>query len=77
MTNSKYDDPEWIAEKMFGEEFDDQPFYYVVDPADEFVLYIGYLDDCEQFLETTYGGTIIIPFSALTPQMIDSIDQPF
>lgn len=77
MSPSKYEDPEWIAEKMFGEEFDSAIVYYVVDPADQFVLYSGTFENCNKVLEENYAGLAIVDYSQLTQEMIKSIPEPF
>lgn len=77
MNTSKYNDPEWIAEKMFGEEFDSSIMYYVVDVADQFVLYSGTLENCKQVLDENYAGLSIVDSSELTEEMIKSIPEPF
>jgi hypothetical protein len=50
-----------------------QTIYYVVDPADEFILYRGNLQDCEQVLEEQYGGVLIYQESQLTAEMKTSV----
>lgn len=77
MSQNKYDDPEWIAEKMFGEEFDSPIVYYVVDHADNFVLYYGSLDDCKQYQEQSSAGLSIVDYSSLTQEMISTISNSF
>jgi len=77
MNSSKYNDPEWIAEKMFGEEFDSSIMYYVVDISDQFVLYSGSLEDCKQVMDENYAGLQIVDYSQLTQEMIQSIPEPF
>lgn len=77
MNSSKYNDPEWIAEKMFGEEFDSSIIYYLVDIADHHVLYSGSLENCKQVLEESHGGLQIIDYSQLTQEIIQSIPEPF
>jgi len=77
MNSIKNNDPEWISEKMFDEEFDSQIIYYVVDIADQFVLYYGTLENCKQFLEENYAGLAIVDTSDLTEEMIKSIPEPF
>jgi hypothetical protein len=47
--------------------------YYVVDPADEFILYRGSLEDCEEVLEQQYGGVLIYQESQLTAEMKTSV----
>jgi len=86
MNISKYDDPEWIQEKMFGEEFDSSIMYYVVNTSDQLVLYLGSLELCKQFLELNlaksfmyenHAGLQIVDYSQLTQEMIQSIPEPF
>lgn len=77
MNLSKHNDPEWISEKMFGEEFDSPIMYYVVDIGDQFVLYSGSLENCKKVQEENYAGLTIVDYSQLTKQMIDSIPEPF
>lgn len=81
---SQYRDPEWIEEKMFGEEFDSPIIYYVVDIADEVVLHSGTFEDCKKFKQQNSTaipiveiGIKIIDYSQLTKEMIDSITEPF
>ena len=73
----KPEDPEWIQEKMFGEEFDSPIIYYVVDIADDFVFYSGSLENCNQVLDENYGGLTITSYDQLTPGMRNSMPQPF
>ena len=73
----KPEDPEWIQEKMFGEEFDSPIIYYVVDIADDFVFYSGSLENCNQVLDENYGGLTVISYDQLTPGMRNSMPQPF
>ena len=49
--------------------------YFVADFADDFVLYEGTLEDCEQMLEEQYGGLMIIGYRDLTPSMVESLKQ--
>ena len=73
----KPEDPEWIQEKMFGEEFDSPIIYYVVDIADDFVFYSGSLENCNQVLDENYGGLTITSYDQLTTGMRNSMPQPF
>jgi hypothetical protein len=73
----KPEDPEWIQEKMFGEEFDSPIIYYVVDIADDFVFYSGSLENCNQVLDENYGGLTITSYDQLTPGMRNSMPQTF
>lgn len=77
MNPSDPDNPEWISEKMFGEEFDSPIIYYVVDIADQFVFYSGSLENCKKIQEENYAGLVVVDYSQLTKQMIDSITEPF
>lgn len=74
---SRSNDPEWVAEKMFGEEFDSPITYYVVDIADDFVFYSGTFENCEKVIDENYGGLTLISYDQLTPGMISSIPEPF
>jgi len=49
--------------------------YYVVDISDQFVLYSGSLENCEQVMEEDYAGLQIVDYSQLTQEMIESIPQ--
>ena len=49
--------------------------YFVADLADDFVLYEGTLEDCEQMLEEQYGGLMIVGYRDLTPSMVESLKQ--
>lgn len=77
MTPSNPKDPEWVAEKMFGEEFDSTIIYYVVDVRDDFVLYSGSLENCQKVQEENYAGLDIVDYSFLTDNMRASIPHPF
>lgn len=77
MMPSNPNDPEWVAEKMFGEEFDSPIVYYVVDPADHFVFFYGSLEDCKEVQQTNYAGLIILDYSSLTPKMRSTLKEPF
>jgi hypothetical protein len=74
---TKHQDPEWIQEKMFGEEFDSPIIYYVVDIADDFVLYTGTLENCNQVVHENYAGLQVTSYEYLTENMIKSIPEPF
>jgi len=75
---SRSDDPEWVAEKMFGEEeFDSPIIYYVVDIADDFVFYNGTYQDCLQVIDENYGGLALFSYDQLTPGMVSSMPDPF
>jgi hypothetical protein len=43
--------------------------YYVVDIADNFVLYSGTLQNCEQVLEQNYAGLQVMFYKDLTETM--------
>ena len=77
MNSNKNNDPEWISEKMFGEEFDSPILYYVVDIADDFVLYTGTLENCNQVVHENYAGLQVTSYEYLTENMIKSIPEPF
>ena len=42
---------------------------YVVDVADDFVLYFGTMRDCESVVDQNYGGLLITSYSELTAGM--------
>jgi hypothetical protein len=48
--------------------------YFVVDHADDIVLYRGSLEQCETVLQESYGGLMIVGYRDLTPGMIKSLD---
>lgn len=48
--------------------------YFVIDHADDFVLYRGTLEDCEAVLAENYAGLMIVGYRDLTPGMIKSLD---
>jgi hypothetical protein len=62
---------------MFGEEFDSPIIYYVVDIADDFVLYTGTLENCNQVVQENYAGLQVTSYEYLTENMIKSIPEPF
>ncbi len=74
---TKHNDPEWISEKMFGEEFDSPIIYHVVDIADDFVFYSGSLENCKQVLDENYGGLTVVSYDQLTTGMLQSMPEPF
>lgn len=74
---SRSNDPEWVAEKMFGEEFDSPIIYYVVDIADDFVFYYGTFENCEKVIDENYGGLALVSYDKLTPGMVSSMPEPF
>jgi hypothetical protein len=43
--------------------------YYVVDVGDNFVLYTGNLQDCEQVVQEGYGGLQIISYKNLSQRI--------
>lgn len=47
--------------------------YFVVDPQDDFVLYEGTLENCEEVLDQQYGGLMIVGYRDLSPAMLDSL----
>ena len=48
--------------------------YFVIDHADDFVLYRGTLEQCETVLQESYAGLMIVGYRDLTPGMIKSLD---
>lgn len=48
--------------------------YFVVDHRDDIVLYRGNLEQCEQVLQESYGGLMIVGYRDLTPGMIKTLD---
>lgn len=48
--------------------------YFVIDYADDFVLYRGSLQDCEKVLEENYAGLMVVGYRDLTPGMIKSLE---
>ena len=49
--------------------------YFVADLADDFVLYEGTLEKCEEVLIQQYAGLMILGYRDLTPAMRDSLKQ--
>jgi hypothetical protein len=49
--------------------------YYVVDIGDNFVLYSGTLQDCEQVLEENYGGLQIISYKNLSQRIKNQLSM--
>lgn len=49
--------------------------YFVADPADDFVLYEGTLENCEEVLLQHYAGLMILGYRDLTPGMLHSLKQ--
>jgi len=47
--------------------------YFVVDPQDDFVVYEGTLENCEEVLNQQYGGLMIVGYRDLTPAMLESL----
>lgn len=47
--------------------------YFVVDPQDDFVVYEGTLENCEEVLDQQYGGLMIVGYRDLSPAMLDSL----
>lgn len=43
--------------------------YYVVDIRDNFILYTGTLEDCNQVLEQNYAGLQVVPYEDLSETM--------
>lgn len=75
MTTNKYNDPEWISEKMFGEEFDSLILYYVVKSNDNSVLFHGSLEECKQYQDQIHKDITISNYSDLTPEMRASLNH--
>jgi len=48
--------------------------YYIVDMADRFILFKGTLNECEQTLDTLYGGLMILHESNL-PNNLTNIGE--
>ncbi len=51
------------------EAYEQIDFYYVADFADDFVLYMGTLENCNQVMEQNYAGLQVIAYENLTYQM--------
>ena len=49
--------------------------YFVVDYADDFVLYEGTLENCEEILQQNYAGLMLVGYRDLTSSMILSLKQ--
>lgn len=47
--------------------------HFVVDPADDFVLYEGTLENCEKVIDENYGGLMLVGYRDLTLGMIESL----
>jgi hypothetical protein len=75
MMPSDPDDPEWVSEKMFGEEFDSPIVYYVVDISDHFILFYGSFQDCQQMLNESHAGYSIVDYSQLTEKMYEQLHK--
>lgn len=73
----KHEDPEWLEEKMFGEEFDSPIVYYVVDPEDHFVFFYGSLEECKEVQRTQYPGLSIYDYFKLSDKMRSTLKEPF
>jgi len=43
--------------------------HYVVDYGDDFVLYTGSLQDCEQVVQENYGGLQVASYQNLSARM--------
>lgn len=74
---SDFSEYELSQERSYGEIPDRNKTYYVVDIADDFVLYSGNLSSCRKFQDENYAGLVVLPFSDLTEKMINSILEPF
>jgi|694.fasta_scaffold15494_18 hypothetical protein len=48
--------------------------YYVVDYGDDFVLYTGNLQDCEQVVQENYGGLQVSSYQNLSVKMKNQIE---
>ena len=48
--------------------------HYVVDYGDDFVLYTGSLQDCEQVIQENYGGLQIASYQNLSVKMKNQIE---
>lgn len=49
--------------------------YYVVDVGDNFVLYSGTLQDCEQVMEEGYGGLQVITYENLSQRIKNQLKE--
>ena len=49
--------------------------HYVVDYGDDFVLYQGNLQDCEQVIQENYGGLQIASYQNLSVKMKNQIEN--
>ena len=47
--------------------------YFVVDYEDDFVLYEGTLENCEEILQQHHAGFMLVGYRDLTPGMIGSL----
>lgn len=82
MTTNKYNDPEWIAEKMFGEEFDSPIIYCLVDNETTSVLCHGTYEKCNNVkMQFSQMGSkrqlTIVDYSEMTSEMKSLISEPF
>lgn len=49
--------------------------HYVVDYGDDFVLYTGNLQDCEQVLQESYGGLQVSSYQNLSVKMKNQLQR--
>lgn len=49
--------------------------HYVVDYGDDFVLYTGSLQDCEQVVQENYGGLQVSSYQNLSVRMKNQIEN--
>lgn len=77
MMPSEPDNPEWVSEKMFGEEFDSPIVYYLVDPKHDFVFFYGSLEECKEVQRTEYFGASIYDYFKLSDKMRSILKDPF
>lgn len=80
--NNKYNDPEWVAEKMFGEEFDSPIIYCLIDRENKSVLCHGTFEKCSdvryQFKKMGLKPNLeIVYYSELDPELKQLIPEPF
>ena len=80
--NNKYDDSEWIAEKMFGEEFDSPIIYCLVDNETKSVFCHGTYEKCNNVkMQFSQMGSkrqlLIVDYSEMSSEMKSLIPEPF
>lgn len=49
--------------------------HYVVDYGDDFVLYTGNLQDCEQVIQESYGGLQVSSYQNLSVKMKNQLQR--